>query len=90
MNVDPKRYPPKAIAAAIGKAKDRVLGAEDFAGMAANLYEETVAQIYAEYERRQAGGGSARLRRPDQRDGPAVPRSPRGPASTTRSASATS
>ena len=37
----------------------------------------------------QAGGGRARLRRPDQRDRPAVPRPPRGAARTTRSGSAT-
>ena len=42
MNVDP-RYPPKAVAAAIGKAKDQVLGPDEFAQMASNLYEDTVA-----------------------------------------------
>ena len=45
MNVDPKRYPPKAVAAAIGKAKDRVLGPDEFAQMASNLYEDTVADL---------------------------------------------
>ena len=58
MNVDPKRYPPKAIASAIGKAKDRVIGADEFAGMASSLYEETVAQIYTEYERRKRDAGA--------------------------------
>src|SRR5688572_24472169 len=58
MNVDPKRYPPKAIASAIGKAKDRVLGAKEFAEIASSLYEETVARIYVEYERRKRDAGA--------------------------------
>jgi DNA helicase II / ATP-dependent DNA helicase PcrA len=58
MNVDPKRYPPKAVASAIGKAKDRVLGAKEFAEMASSFYEETVARIYTEYERRKREAGA--------------------------------
>ena len=58
MNVDPKRYPAKAIASAIGKAKDRVLGAKEFSEMASSLYEETVAKIYVEYERRKRDAGA--------------------------------
>jgi DNA helicase II / ATP-dependent DNA helicase PcrA len=58
MNVDPKRFPAKAIASAIGKAKDRVIGATEFAGMASSLYEETVSGIYTEYERRKRDAGA--------------------------------
>jgi DNA helicase II / ATP-dependent DNA helicase PcrA len=57
-NVDPKRFPPKAIAAAISKAKDRVIGAQEFAEMASSFYEETVARIYEAYEQRKRAAGA--------------------------------
>ena len=41
LDVDPKRFPPKAMAAAICKAKDRVIAPDAFAQMASNFYEET-------------------------------------------------
>ncbi|MGH7541311.1 MAG: UvrD-helicase domain-containing protein, partial [Gemmatimonadota bacterium] len=34
MNVDPKRFPPKAVASVIGKAKDKVMGTKEFAATA--------------------------------------------------------
>jgi DNA helicase-2/ATP-dependent DNA helicase PcrA len=58
MDVDPKRFPPKAVAAAIGKAKDRVLGAKEFAEMASSFYEETIARIYTAYEQRKRDAGA--------------------------------
>ena len=58
LDLDVKRYPPRAMAAAIGKAKDHVLSAEEFAGAAGNLYEQTIAKVYAEYERRKHAAGA--------------------------------
>ncbi|MBI3647677.1 MAG: DNA helicase PcrA, partial [Actinobacteria bacterium] len=58
LDLDPKRFPPKAMASAIGKAKDRVLGAVEFAGLASNFYEETVAKVYAAYEERKRAAGA--------------------------------
>jgi DNA helicase II / ATP-dependent DNA helicase PcrA len=58
LDVDAKRFPPKALAAAIGKAKDRVLSADEFAGLASNVYEDVVARVYAEYERRKRAAGA--------------------------------
>jgi ATP-dependent DNA helicase UvrD/PcrA len=52
LDLDPKRFPPKAMAAAIGRAKDQVMSATDFAERATNFYEETAARVYTEYERR--------------------------------------
>src|SRR5262249_59279320 len=52
MNVDPKRYPPRQVAAVIGHAKDQLIGPEEFARDAANYYEATVAGVYAEYQAR--------------------------------------
>jgi len=46
-NVDPKRYPPRQVAAVIGHAKDQLIGPEEFARDASNYYEQTVAGIYA-------------------------------------------
>ena len=40
------------MSAAIGKAKDNVLSAAEFAQTAGNFYEQTVASVYAEYEKR--------------------------------------
>jgi len=58
LDLDPKRFPPKAMAAAIGRAKDQVITAERFAERADNFYEETVSRVYAEYERRKRGAGA--------------------------------
>ena len=58
LDLDLKRYPPRAMAAAIGKAKDHVLSAEEFAGAAGNLYEQTIAKVYLEYERRKHVAGA--------------------------------
>jgi ATP-dependent DNA helicase UvrD/PcrA len=58
LNLDVKRYPPRAMSAAIGKAKDNVLSAGEFAQMAGNFYEQTVANVYLEYEKRKLGAGA--------------------------------
>jgi ATP-dependent DNA helicase UvrD/PcrA len=58
LDLDLKRYPPRAMAAAIGKAKDHVLSAEQFAAAAGNLYEQTISKVYTEYERRKHAAGA--------------------------------
>ena len=58
LDLDPKRFAPRAIASAIGRAKDQVIGAERFAQMASNFYEETVAKVYAAYESRKRAAGA--------------------------------
>jgi len=58
LDLDPKRYPPKAMANGISSAKDRVIGPDDFASMASNFYEETVAKVYQAYERRKREAGA--------------------------------
>ncbi len=58
LNVDPKRYPPRAMAAAIGRAKDHVLTAEEFARAAGNFYEQTIAKVYEAYEKRKRAAGA--------------------------------
>jgi DNA helicase-2/ATP-dependent DNA helicase PcrA len=58
LDLDPKRFAPRAVAHAIGRAKDQVIAAEQFAQMASNFYEETVAKIYAAYEARKHAAGA--------------------------------
>ncbi|MGQ0668326.1 MAG: DNA helicase PcrA [Actinomycetota bacterium] len=58
MNVDVKRFPPRAVASAIGKAKDHVVGPDEYSRVASNFYEETVAGIYAAYEQRKRAAGA--------------------------------
>ena len=77
LDIDPKRFPPKAMAAAIGHAKDQVIDADAFGELASNFYEEMIAKVYRAYETRKKEAGRARLRRSDHRDGAAVPRPPR-------------
>ncbi len=58
IDLDPKRFPPRALAGAIGRAKDQVIDARRFAELAANFYEETVAKVYAAYETRKRTAGA--------------------------------
>ncbi len=58
LNVDPKRYPPRQVAAVIGHAKDQLIGPEEFGRDAANYYEQTVAGVYAEYQARLRAAGA--------------------------------
>jgi ATP-dependent DNA helicase UvrD/PcrA len=58
MNVDPKRYPPRQVAAVIGRAKDNLVGPGEFAKNASTYYERVVADIYAEYQRRLRAAGA--------------------------------
>ncbi|MGC1853216.1 MAG: UvrD-helicase domain-containing protein, partial [Solirubrobacterales bacterium] len=58
LDLDAKRFPPKAMASAIGKAKDQVMDADQYARSADNFYEETIARVYSEYERRKHAAGA--------------------------------
>jgi DNA helicase II / ATP-dependent DNA helicase PcrA len=58
MNVDPKRYPPRQVAAVIGRAKDNLIGPAEFAEQASTFYEHTVADVYAEYQGRLHAAGA--------------------------------
>jgi DNA helicase-2/ATP-dependent DNA helicase PcrA len=57
-NLDPKRFPPRGVAAVIGKAKDHLISPEEFADQAANWYERSVAAVYAAYQRRLQAAGA--------------------------------
>jgi ATP-dependent DNA helicase UvrD/PcrA len=52
LRVDPKRYPPRAIRAQISGAKNQLTDVDGVRGAASSGFEETVADVYAEYEKR--------------------------------------
>lgn len=53
LDIDEKFCPPKAVASAISDAKNRMLWPRDYAQrVAGDLWKETVAEVYAEYEKR--------------------------------------
>ncbi|HEX6230903.1 MAG TPA: DNA helicase PcrA [Actinomycetota bacterium] len=58
LDLDAKRYPPRAMAAAIGRAKDHVVSAGEFAAAAGNFYEQTIARVYQAYEERKLAAGA--------------------------------
>ncbi|HVM12508.1 MAG TPA: DNA helicase PcrA, partial [Actinomycetota bacterium] len=58
MNVDEKRFPARAVKAAIGRAKDELLSPQQVAERAGNWYERMVAQAYQGYQQRLAGAGA--------------------------------
>lgn len=52
MEVDTKRYPPRAIKARISDAKNSLIGPSEYAREADSPFEELVAQAYAQYRDR--------------------------------------
>lgn len=50
--IDPKRYKPRAIAATISGAKQEMLTPGDYDGIASGMFQEVVASIYREYQKR--------------------------------------
>ncbi len=52
LSVDPKRVPPRAAAASISDAKNKLMDAGIYSDFASNPWERTIAKIYSEYQRR--------------------------------------
>lgn len=52
LDLDPKRFPPRAIHAAISKAKNELVDFESFGDQAAGPYQERVADVYHLYQER--------------------------------------
>jgi DNA helicase-2/ATP-dependent DNA helicase PcrA len=52
LSLDPRQFAPRAMANRISSAKNELIDYEEFIKKAANPYEEKVASIYAEYQRR--------------------------------------
>ncbi|MER5360460.1 DNA helicase PcrA [Streptomyces sp. NPDC002785] len=52
LELDPKRFPPKAFTAKVSNLKNELIDEETFAGQAADGFEKTLAQAYAMYQSR--------------------------------------
>jgi DNA helicase-2/ATP-dependent DNA helicase PcrA len=52
LELDPKRFPPRGIKAAISNAKNELVDFESFAGQGSGPYHERVADIYRLYQQR--------------------------------------
>jgi DNA helicase-2/ATP-dependent DNA helicase PcrA len=52
LEVDSKRFPPRAIRAQISGAKNKLLDAVEYAEAAGSVFEQTTADVYRLYERR--------------------------------------
>jgi DNA helicase II / ATP-dependent DNA helicase PcrA len=51
LDVDPKRFTPRAIQAQISDAKNRLRSAEEYRQLVGSFFEQTVADVYEHYER---------------------------------------
>jgi DNA helicase-2/ATP-dependent DNA helicase PcrA len=51
LGLDPKRWSPRAVRAAISSAKNELVGVEEYALKAADLFARSVAQVYERYQR---------------------------------------
>jgi ATP-dependent DNA helicase UvrD/PcrA len=52
LDLDPKRYPPRAFNAQISNLKNELVDPEDFERRASNHHEKTLAEAYTSYQRR--------------------------------------
>ncbi len=52
LNVDPKRFPPRAVLGSIGDAKNKLVSSGMYADFASNPWERRIGEIYREYQRR--------------------------------------
>jgi DNA helicase-2/ATP-dependent DNA helicase PcrA len=59
MNLDPKRFPPRRLAAQISAMKNELVTAEQAADQAAGPAERRLADVYREYQRRLHEGSAA-------------------------------
>lgn len=58
LNLDPKRFPPRSIHAAISTAKNENVGSEQFAAEAEHIFQRKIAEVYTEYQRRLLSAGA--------------------------------
>jgi DNA helicase-2/ATP-dependent DNA helicase PcrA len=57
-NVDPKRFPPRSVHAAISAAKNELVLADEYSERARSPYERRVAAVYREYQARLKAAGA--------------------------------
>jgi ATP-dependent DNA helicase UvrD/PcrA len=52
LNIDPKRFPPRSVHAAISAAKNDLVTVDEYAGLVSTAHERKVADVYREYQGR--------------------------------------
>ncbi|WLR48029.1 DNA helicase PcrA [Halobacillus litoralis] len=52
INLDPKKWDPRAMLGAISNSKNELMTAEDYEKQAGNMHEEQIAQIYKGYQKK--------------------------------------
>ncbi|CDQ20610.1 ATP-dependent DNA helicase PcrA [Halobacillus karajensis] len=52
INLDPKKWDPRAMLGAISNSKNELMTAEDYAKQAGNMHEEQIAEIYKGYQKK--------------------------------------
>ncbi len=50
LNIDPKKYPPRAILSEISNAKNLLMNEKEYENQASNYWRQTVAKAYKEYQ----------------------------------------
>ena len=55
---DPKRFTPRGIHSQISNAKNQLIGPADYASRVASFYDQTVADVYEQYQRRLFGSNA--------------------------------
>ena len=58
LNLDHKRFPPRAIHAAISAAKNDSIDAQQYAERASNIFERRIAEVFSHYQRRLAAAAA--------------------------------
>ena len=58
LNLDHKRFPPRAIHATISAAKNDNIGAAEYTERASNIFERRIAEVFTHYQRRLAAAAA--------------------------------
>ncbi|MHB8671173.1 MAG: ATP-dependent helicase, partial [Acidimicrobiales bacterium] len=58
LDLDPRKFPPRVVHAAISAAKNELCDFETYSGRAQGPYERRIAEVYREYQRRLLAAGS--------------------------------
>ena len=58
LNLDTKRYAPRAVAALISQAKNELMGPADYLNQGKDQFQEIVAQVFSIYQKRLSGANS--------------------------------
>ena len=58
LNIDPKKFPPRSVHAAISAAKNDNITAAAYAERASNIFERRIAEVFVQYQRRLQSAGA--------------------------------